>query len=56
MGGIRLTGGLGEGCGWYKANRGLDTRGCGMRLIGGLGEGWWQYKANWGAGGGVWMV
>ena len=22
MGGIRLTGGLGEGCGWYKANWG----------------------------------
>ena len=25
MGGIRLTGGLGEGCGWYKANWGAGV-------------------------------
>ena len=43
MGGIRLTGGLVEGSGWYKANWGA-----------GRGLGW--YKANWGVGGGVWVV
>ena len=40
MGGIRLTGGLGEGSGWYKANWGGLGRGVGgIRLTGGLVEG-----------------
>ena len=42
MGGISLTGGLGEGSGWYKANWGGLGRGVGgIRLTGGVGGGVW---------------